>query len=344
MHADSLSYGSIRSASRPRFSRLLALLPVLAAICAAPLPAQAGLTFTTTFDSSVTNVVGAQAAIDAALAEYSTLFSDNVNIKLKFVNSGFGLGSSSTASISGLSYANFHTALINDATSSADTTALTRLAVDGNGVLNPVNGTNTLAQGRPALKAMGMDAFFNVDTAFGYNNVGYFDGEIDLNLGLMNLDRITIDPNKYDLKAVTQHEVDEVMGTISNVGDPFFNTPPRVADLFRFDAAGNRSFTSNTNAQSFFSIDGSTLLAQYNQSGIGDWGDWVSCPNAAPTPKVQDACSSPGGTPNLGVELTLLDVIGWDRITAANSTPEPGSIALVGLALLGLSAARRRKA
>lgn len=317
-------------------SPLLQRLALAAAVCAAPLSAQAGLTFTTTFDAMVS--AAAQVGINAALAEYTTQFTDNVNIKLKFINSGTGLGTSLTASV-GLTYSNFYSALMSDATSAADATALARLAVDGAGALNPVNGTGLLAQGRPALKAMGMDAFFNVDSIFGYNNVGYFDGVIDLNLSLMNLDRVTIDPNKYDLKAVTQHEVDEVMGTISNVG----NADPRVADLFRFDAAGNRSFTGNPTSAAYFSIDGTTQLAQYNQSGIGDYGDWVSCPNAAPIAKVQDACSSPGGTPNLGVELTLLDVIGWDR-TQAVTVPEPGSLALVGLAVLGLLAAGRRKA
>ena len=338
MNIDPQSCNSIQLANRSRFSRLWALLPLVAAVCAAPLPAQAGLTFTSTFDPTVNAVAGAQAAINAALAEYGTLFSDNVNIKLKFVFSGNGLGSTSSASID-LPYANYHAALISDATSSADATALARLAVDGNGALNPVNNTGFLAQGRPALKAMGMDAFFNVDAIFGYNNVGYFDAVIDLNLGIMNLDRITIDPNKYDLKAVTQHEVDEVMGTISNVT----NDNPRTIDLFRFDAAGNRSFASNANAQAYFSIDGTTLLGQYENSGTGDYGDWISCTAPAAVAQVQDACSTPGTTANLGVELTLLDVVGWDRLTAVNGVPEPGSLALVSLALLGLSV-RRRKA
>ncbi len=328
----------VRAARRPQALRLISALPLAAALCTAALPAHAGLTFTTTFEATLGAT--AQATINAALAEYSTLFSDNVNVSLYFKNTGAGLGSSATYSF-GQSYSSFRNALVADGTPGpgTDATALARLAVDGSGATNPVNGSALITQGSAGLAAVGI----NVNTAgldfFGLTgNNNYYDGVIDLNLGLMNLDRITIDPNKYDLKAVTQHEVNEVMGTISNVG----NATPRVADLFRFDGSGNRSFTSASTASSYFSIDGTTLLAQYNQSGIGDWGDWVSCPNAAPTPQVQDACSSPGGTPNLGVEVTLLDAIGWTRVSAANGVPEPGSLALIGLALFGLVASRRK--
>lgn len=327
-----------RPARRPLPLRLLSALPLAAALCTAALPAHAGLTFTTTFDASVDAL--ARTAILNSLAEYS--FSDNVNVSLYFKNSGNGLGTSSTFSF-GVNYQTYYNALVADGTlgPGTDTTALARLAVDGSGATNPVNSTGFISQGRAGLAAVGIVVnTTGLDTGAGDGL--YYDGVIDLNLGLMNYDRITINPNKYDLKAVTQHEVNEVMGTISNVTQ----SNPRPADLFRFDGSvgtgnGVRSFTSNTSSLAYFSIDGTTLLSRYNQSGIGDWGDWFSCPNAAPVSQVQDACSSPGATPNLGVEITLLDAIGW-TVRAANGVPEPGSLALIGLALFGLAASRRK--
>jgi hypothetical protein len=309
----------------------LAIVPLAVAAFATPLTAHA-LAFTTVFDSSVDAT--AQADITTYLAEYGSLFSDNVTVSLKFTYSGAGLGSTLSYSW-GLDYQTFHNALIADATSAADTTALARIAIDGAGTSNPVNGTSHIVQGRAGLAAVGI----NVDTS-GISN--YYDGEVDLNLGIMNYDRTSIDPNKYDLKAVLQHEVDEVLGSISNVGE----TDPRVVDLFRYDAGGNRSFNAD-NSPTYFSIDGTTLLAQLNNTiSNGDFGDFASCPSGAAAygnaPQVQDACSTPGSSPDLNTEITLLDVVGWDRITTTNPVPEPGSLALMLAGLAGF-AARRRK-
>ena len=322
---------SRRPALRQRMSRWIAALPIAAVLGVVAVPAQAGLTFTTTFGATID--AGAQAAIANGLSQYAPLFSDNVNVSLYFLSSGSGLGGSSTFSF-GVAYNTFYSALVADGTSTVDATALLRLSVDGAGASNPVNGTGTLFQGRAGLAAVGI----NVSTAgldSGTGDGQYYDGVIDLNLGIMNYDRITIDPTKYDLKAVLQHEVDEVMGSISNVG----RSNPRPVDLFRFDDFGNRSFTTSGD-NAYFSINGTTLLSRYNQDSRGDYGDWYSA-FGGNTPQVQDAFSTPGATPDLGVEITLLDVIGWTR-AGTNPAPEPGSLALLGVALLGFAACRKR--
>ena len=283
-------------------------------------PVSAGLTFITTYDSSVDT--NARGKIDAVLDGYSALFSDNVNVSLKFTNSGTGLGTSLTYSFEN-SYQNFRTALAADASSANDNIALAHLP---GGTINPVNSTAFISQGRPGWAAIGL----NVDVS-GIAN--YFDGEIDLNLALMNYDRIAIDPNKYDLQAVTQHEVNEVLGVISNVG----NTDPRPIDLFRYDSNGNRTFTK-TGDDAYLSIDGTTKLARFNQVAGGDYGDFWSA--GGQVPQVQDAFSTPGSTPNMNAELVMLDVVGWNRIS---NVPEPGSLAVVGLIAGALVSCRRRR-
>jgi len=57
---------------------------------------------------------------------------------------------------------------------------------------------------------------------------------------------------------------------------------------------------------------------------------------------VQDAFATPLATPSLGVELTALDVIGYN-FNAQVPVPEPGSLTLLGTSLLGLVALRRRR-
>lgn len=296
------------------------------------MPAHAGLTFTTTFDSTVN--AAAQSAILSGLTEYGSLFSDNVNVSLGFKSSGTGLGTSLSSTVA-IDYKTFYNALVLDSKSVDDSTALTRLAVDGAGFLNPASGTNQIEQGRAGLKAVGLD----YDAIF-FADPNYRDGIIDLNLGIMNFDRISIDPNKYDLKAVLDHEVNEVLGSISGLSTDNI----RPVDLFRFNAAGSRTYTT-AGDDAYFSINGSNLLARYNQIAGSDYGDFYSCNDTSPThlSQVQDACTSPGTMANMGVETRLLDVVGWDRQTTAVLEPETYALMLAGLGVVGF-AARRRKA
>jgi hypothetical protein len=146
----------------------------------------------------------------------------------------------------------------------------------------------------------------------------------------MNLSRPDADPSKYDLFTVVSHEIDEALGIGSmlnqiSAGTADVNAPVFAEDLFRYDQNGNRSYTISPTAQAWFSIDGTTLLVPFNQSGGGaDFNDWASG-----TPLIQNAFGTPGAAPNLGVELTALDVLGYNEVV-----PEPSTIVLFGTGLL----------
>jgi hypothetical protein len=95
-------------------------------------------------------------------------------------------------------------------------------------------------------------------------------------------------------------------------------------DLFRYDSSGNRNYTTSVSATSYFSIDGTNDLAQFNQVGSGDFGDWYSYYGGV-VPEVQDAFATPGASPNPGVELRVLDVLGYHCVIAV---PAPAFVSV----------------
>lgn len=303
---------------RPQRNRSRTASGVAAVLLAAlwGTPATAGFVITPTFDSSITNDPNAariEATINQAIQTYEARFTDDVNVTIDFKEMATGLGQSNWY-YRNVTYSQYRNALAADQTTSADATAL---AHTPGGSTNPVNGGTSVSVNLANLRALGITA---------NPPVGAFDGTVSLNTSITNLDRTAIDPSKYDLLAVTEHEIDEVLGlgsTLDNSGP----TNIRPEDLFRYDQFGSRSFTTDTTVQSYFSIDGgNTLLARFNQASTGDNGDWYS--TGPHTPQVQDAFSTAGATPNLGVELTALDVIGYNLAPAA--VPEPSSLLLLG--------------
>ena len=107
----------------------------------------------------------------------------------------------------------------------------------------------------------------------------------------------------------------EVLGHDSDLDYPLTGAIAPT-DLYRFDlTTGQRSFNTASTTLSYFSIDGGkTNLVRFNQNSTGDYGDWLS-----PDPMIQNAFGTRGATPNLGLELLELDVLGYTRIT--NFTP-----------------------
>jgi hypothetical protein len=140
---------------------------------------------------------------------------------------------------------------------------------------------------------------------------------------------------------VLEHEINAVLGLGSSLDGSTgvaLDSTIFPEDLFRYASAGTRSFQNCPAGRpgAYFSINsGTTNLANFdNDCNGGDAGDWGG---GGPT-RVQDAFGTPGATPTLGIELTALDVIGYDLVV-----PEPGSMILV-LSGLGLLVFVRRRA
>lgn len=271
-------------------------------------PTGPGLTIVPTFDNSILSDPQAatiEATILSSIATYRSIFSDPITVRITYTEMSSGLGENSF-SYGTISYASYLAALQAHATSGDDTTALAGLS-GGSG--NPVNGNNSVNIKYPLARALG----------FSFGGSGA-DATIFLNTSIMNLSGAGIDPAKYSLYSTVCHETDEALGLGSALdlvksGDETLAQPVFEEDLFRYDDAGNRSYTTSASAASYFSLDGTDLLARFNQEADGDFGDWYSDdPNA--TPLVQDAFLSPGVFPSLGVELRALDVIGFTRAVA----------------------------
>jgi hypothetical protein len=127
--------------------------------------------------------------------------------------------------------------------------------------------------------------------------------------------------------------MDEVLGTPSGLPD---SATIWAADLFRYTTNLQRTYTTNGD-NAYFSLNGTNLLARYNQSSDGDYGDWWSAtavwapPGMVPVPQVQDAFADPGIIVNLGTnEVTLLDIIGWTLAPGVPPKAPPLSIAGIG--------------
>ena len=266
------------------------------------------LVIKTVFDTSILNDPNASRimdTIDSAIAVYEANFSDPMTVTINFQETSSGLGASTTYYIT-RSYSSFFSHLSSDASTSGDSVALAHLPSGAN---NPVNDSTSVTMSTANARAIG------------YNSnppPGEPDGYVYLNTAIINPDRTSINPNKYDLFAVVSHEIDEVLGFDSALngldnGSPAPSGAVSALDLFRYDQNGNRSLNASSGSQAYFSIDGSSLLVQFNQDASGDFSDWYSLGNY--TPRVQDAFGTPGAIPTLGVELIALDVIGYNLVT-----------------------------
>ena len=273
------------------------------------------------WDSTITNDANAaqiEATINQAIGYYSAHFTDNISVTLNFAEGG-GLGSSSQSFL-GYSYSSVRSALVSHATTGTDSTALAHLPIQTN---EPVTGNASVVyMSRANARVLGLFSGTGTDCS------------ITLNTSICNLVHGTnTNSGNYDLYGVACHEIDEALGTVSFAG----SSAPSIADLYRYDGNGNRSWDTSTSHRAYFSVDGTTNIVEYNQLSrtTGDWGDWVHHSGGA---QVQDWSASPGVTVNMGTsENTLLDAVGYSYVV-----PEPASFAVLGIGIVALVRRRRR--
>ncbi|HEV7923895.1 MAG TPA: NF038122 family metalloprotease [Verrucomicrobiae bacterium] len=275
-----------------------ALLIILAFLASAP--TARALVIIPVWDSSITNDPNAaiiESSINMAIQYYEARFADPFTFSIQFEEMSGGLGESEW-SYYNIPYSQFITALQADATTTNDTYALSFLPAGPN---NPVTGDANINVHEANLWALGLASYYGLTPDL--------DSTISLNTSIMNLSRTSIDPSKFDLIAVAEHEMDEVLAFASDLPN---NDDPFPQDLFRYASDGTRSFTTSGD-DAYFSLDGTNLLVQFNQNSGGDYGDWWSF-SGPHTPRVQDAFATQGATPNPNVELIGLDVIGYDLV------------------------------
>ena len=286
-----------------------------------------GLTIHATFDNSITNNPNAaaiEAMINRAITFYETLFSDPIRVQIRFRYASTGPDgtplpqgtvSQSDFALYTMSWSSFINALRADASTGNDDLANASLpgtALAANMGPSSANGRGIGLNTPPTMFANGT-----------VGNGGPYDGIVTLNSSLPFQFTRPTSAGSFDAQRSTEHEMDELLGLGSKLGSN--GNAFRPQDLFSWSSAGHRNVTSS--GTRYFSINGGvTNIVNFNQDSHADFGDWLSqdCPQAHPY--VQNAFGCMGQYSDIAAtspEGINLDVIGYDLVQGAPSTPTP---------------------
>jgi hypothetical protein len=228
-----------------------------------------GLRFDLVWDPSIANAPRGfvQAIVDAAKT-YSKLFS---NKEVITIDVGYGEIAGTPMAPNALGESESFGYLTDYATV---TSALTR---DGFGFA----ATNEPTTGQFFITSADAKTLGLVDPASGLDGfVGFSDLSgtgFSWNISAKG-PNIGTGPNQFDLQAVAEHEISEVMGRLGLEGTATINGQPVYTplDLFNYQSRGVLDLSANGG---YFSVnDGRTNLGNYNNAAVngGDIADWAS--------------------------------------------------------------------
>jgi hypothetical protein len=301
-----------------------------------------------TYDSSVNSApAGFKTAFQSAVSYFDNTFSNPITVNIgvgwgevggSSISAG-ALGESETYLAGYYSYGQVRNAMIGDAKSPADRTAVASLPA-----ADPTGGRSELMATSEA-RALGLTSYRGSDGFVGFDKSSSW----------------TFNPasravgGEFDFIGVAEHEISEVLGRMADLGT-FGGLDP--LDLFRYSGSNARALSPG-NGQYFSINGGATNLDTFNGTGGGDLGDWAGYSldafNAAVPPGVM--------LPLSAADLTEMDVLGYNlagqqngaALMAANGAAgpqtaaaiaavrEPGALELLGAALLAFGLIRRRR-
>ena len=248
--------------------------------------------------SSVSSApTGFKTAFQDAVKYFDATFSNPVTVN---IDVGWGevggssisagaLGESETYLAGYYSYGQVRNALISDARSAADQSAVASLPA-----ADPTGGRSELMATSEA-KALGLTGYSGTDGFVGFDKSSPW----------------TFNPasrgvgGAFDFIGVAEHEVSEVLGRMADLGTIGGTLDP--LDLFRYSAPNTRALSPG-NGQ-YFSINGGAAnLDTYNGTGGGDLGDWAGYALDA-----FDAAVPPGVVlPLSTADVDVFDVLGYN--------------------------------